>query len=76
MKQMRQIQGPQGPGLQVMMGVRRDLLYLEFLKLNDPLQVLEDMSNAILQDDRIFHIDDQNFIELYNKQSAYQRTAP
>ncbi|KAJ3556321.1 hypothetical protein NM688_g2091 [Phlebia brevispora] len=30
--------------------------------------VLDDLSNAVLQDDRVFHIEDQNFIELYNNQ--------
>ena len=32
------------------------------------LQALESLSNAILRDDRIFHISESRFLELYNNQ--------
>ncbi|KAF7798630.1 hypothetical protein EIP86_009852 [Pleurotus ostreatoroseus] len=32
--------------------------------------VIENLSNAILQDDRVFHVEGQPFIDLYNKQAA------
>lgn len=31
-------------------------------------QVLEDFSNALIEDSRVFHIADQDFVSMYNQQ--------
>lgn len=48
------------------LGVSTDVCYLRMHSLH--LQVLERLSNAIIADTRIFHITDQNFLEMYQNQ--------
>lgn len=42
-----------------------------FLINGCPFQALVNISNGIVQDSRVFHLEDQNFLDLYNKQSMF-----
>ena len=70
MKKLKKVKTPLGWSAMGMLDVNSTNTYRLVFSLTYSMQGLVGLTNGIIRDERVFHIDDPNWLSMYNEQGS------